>query len=133
LKLPHINLEVLPLMRKPLIAAMLVLATAAALTGCSASSGGSREVTVEMTNYKLTPTGGAIVVKPGAKVTFNLVNKSDTDHEFESDEGKFEEVVVPANKSRKVEWTAPAKAGEYEFECDMAGHNGMEVDVTVKE
>jgi uncharacterized cupredoxin-like copper-binding protein len=97
------------------------------LSGCGSTSG--REVPIEMTNYKLSP--ASVTVKAGEQVTFVLNNRSETEHEFESDEGRFEEVLVPGGKSRSVKWTAPDKAGEYEFECDMAGHDGMSMKVTV--
>ena len=106
----------------------LSLLLALALAGCGTPSG--REISISMTNYKLSP--AAITVAPGEPVTFVLTNESDADHEFESDDGHFEEVLVPAHKNRKVAWTAPNKAGDYEFECDMAGHDGMTMMITVK-
>jgi uncharacterized cupredoxin-like copper-binding protein len=105
----------------------LLILSVALLTGCTASS--AREVPIEMTNYKLSP--ATVTVKAGEKITFALTNKSDNDHEFESESGRFEEVVVPGGKTRKIDWTAPTKAGDYTFECDMAGHEGMEMTITV--
>lgn len=106
---------------------LIAAVAAAALAGCSSPSG--RTVAIEMTNYKLSP--AAVEVKAGEQIQFHLVNKSDIDHEFESDGGKFEEVVVPGGKERTVAWTAPAEPGEYEFECDMAGHEGMAMAIKV--
>jgi uncharacterized cupredoxin-like copper-binding protein len=110
-----------------LTGAALPLIIAGLLTGCARSGG--QEVRIEMTNFKLTP--NLVTVSPGEQVRFVLVNRSDVDHEFESDEGKLEEVVVPPGKERTVTWTAPAKAGDYTFECDMAGHDGMVMTVRV--
>lgn len=107
--------------------ALTLAAVALAAAGCGTASG--REIQIEMTNYKLAP--ATVEVKAGETVQFVLTNKSDTEHEFESDGGKFEEILVPAGKSRKVGWTAPNKAGEYEFECDMAGHDGMTMTIHV--
>lgn len=113
---------------RSLIVGLLAIVTLA-LTACSTASAG-REITIEMTDYKLTP--AQVEVKAGEKITWVLENKSTSDHEFESDEGKLEEVLVPGGKSKRVNWTAPTKAGTYEFECDMAGHDGMVMDVVVK-
>lgn len=107
--------------------ALTLAAVALAAAGCASASG--REIPIEMTNYKLSP--ATVEVKAGETVQFVLDNKSETEHEFESDAGKFEEVLVPAGKSRKVTWSAPNKAGEYEFECDMAGHDGMSMMIHV--
>ena len=96
--------------------------------GCTSTPTG-RSISIEMTNFKLDPT--QVEVKAGETVQLVLNNKSDTEHEFESDAGKFEEILVPAGKSRTVSWTAPNKAGSYEFECDMAGHDGMVMTVQV--
>jgi len=109
--------------------AMTLAALALATAGCGTPSG--REIPIELSNYKLTP--ATVEVKAGETVKFALTNKSELEHEFESDEGKFEEVLVPAGKTRTVAWTAPAKAGEYVFECDMAGHEGMEMTIKVTE
>lgn len=97
--------------------------------GCGTATG--RDIHVEMTNFKLAP--ATLEVKAGETLQFVLDNKSDTEHEFESSAGKFEEILVPAGKTRKVTWTAPNKAGHYEFECDMAGHDGMVMTVKVTE
>lgn len=99
------------------------------LTACSTASAG-REITIEMTDFALNPV--QIEVKAGEQITWVLENKSSTDHEFESDAGKLEEVLVPGGKTKRVNWTAPKKAGTYEFECDMAGHDGMVMEVVVK-
>jgi plastocyanin len=105
------------------------LCAALALTGCATPSG--REIKIEMTEYKLTP--AQVEVKPGEQITWVLENKGTVDHEFESDEGQLAEAVVPPGKTKNVAWKAPTKPGTYTFECDMAGHDGMEMTVTVKE
>lgn len=116
-------------MLKRFLAGSLAALSLAAFAGCGSTAASGREIAVEMTNFKLSP--ATVEVKAGESVTFVLNNKSDLDHEFESDEAKVEEVVVPPGKSRKVDWKAPATPGEYEFECDMAGHEGMVMTVTV--
>lgn len=107
----------------------LLLPLALSLAGCGAASGG-REIPISMTDFKLNP--AKVTVAPGERVTFVLTNESGTEHEYESDAGHFEEVLVPAHKSRKVAWTAPEATGDYEFECDMAGHDGMSMVITVQ-
>lgn len=116
-------------MKKTVITAGLLAILGLTLTACSTASAG-REITIEMTDFKLSP--AQVEVKAGEQITWVLDNKSGSDHEFESDAGKLEEVVVPGGKSKKVNWTAPNKPGTYEFECDMAGHDGMEMEVIVK-
>ncbi|HWI50723.1 MAG TPA: cupredoxin domain-containing protein [Symbiobacteriaceae bacterium] len=108
-------------------AALILVPALFLAAGCASATG--REVNVEMSNFRLAP--AAVEVKAGETVQFVLNNKSDTEHEFESTAGKFDEITVPAGKTRKVAWTAPNKAGQYEFECDMAGHEGMIMTVNV--
>lgn len=116
-------------MKKTALKASLLAILGLALTACSTASSG-REITIEMTDFALNPV--QVEVKAGEKITWVLVNNSGSDHEFESDAGKLEEILVPGGKTKRVNWTAPNKAGSYEFECDMAGHDGMEMDVVVK-
>lgn len=97
------------------------------MAGCQSG----KEIAVEMTNFALTPS--EVEVKAGEKVTFILINRSDLEHEFESDQGKLEEALVSPGRTTRVEWQAPSEAGEYEFECDMAGHDGMVMTIRVVE
>ncbi|MGE5675812.1 MAG: cupredoxin domain-containing protein [Mycobacterium leprae] len=103
-----------------LFSAALLLGTL--LVGCSAATG-TREIQVTASDYKFEPS--VIPVKPGERVKITVTNHGAVDHEFESEEAKIEELVIPAGKSRSVTITAPAKAGEYQFFCDVPGHQAM--------
>jgi uncharacterized cupredoxin-like copper-binding protein len=112
---------------------MLGAACAMALlaAGCGSQSA-SREVTIEATEMKYEPS--VIEAKPGETIKFTVVNKGTVDHEFESDELKFDELIIPPGKSRSVVVTMPSKPGEYSFLCDAPGHKdaGMVGKVVVK-
>ncbi|HLO02535.1 MAG TPA: cupredoxin domain-containing protein, partial [Symbiobacteriaceae bacterium] len=95
-------------MKQNLLALGLVATLGMTLTACSTASTG-RTITIEMTDFKLTP--AQVEVKAGEQITWDLQNKSGNDHEFESDAGKLEEVLVPSGKSKQVNWTAPNKPG----------------------
>lgn len=112
--------------------AVLLAAALAALTGCgrspesgAASAGsGAREIRIvaREDGGKMYFEPAAITVKAGERVVFVVENQGTQDHEFEGEEAGIEEIVVPPGKSRKLEWAAPNKAGEYEFVCDLPGH-----------
>lgn len=106
---------------------------AAALAGCSSSSGSEREVTVIATEMKFEP--ATIQAKPGEKIKFTVANKGTVDHEFESEQVKFDELIIPAGKSRSIVVTMPDKPGEYEFFCDAEGHHaaGMSGKIVVSQ
>lgn len=105
--------------------------SAVLLAGCSggATTGTGRQVHITLSEYRIE--ADATSFKPGEKVQLVLENKGREDHEFESDAGNLDEVKVPAGTTRTVSWTAPAKEGAYSFECDMPGHDGMEIELTV--
>lgn len=115
---------------RTLVFCTAALALTAALTACNAS-GSAREVVIEATEMSYSPK--VIEVKPGEKIKFTVVNKGAVDHEFESEEIKFDELVIPPGKSRSVVVTMPTKAGEYEFFCDAEGHHadGMSGKIVV--
>jgi uncharacterized cupredoxin-like copper-binding protein len=76
-----------------------------------------------------------IKVAPGQEVTFVVKNEGAQDHEFESDEAGIEEVIIPAGRERRVNWTAPSRPGTFPVYCDLPGHReaGMELTVDVGE
>lgn len=110
----------------------VIAVSAAVLAGCSGGAGpaaAGRQVHVTLTEFRIE--ADATSFKPGEKVQLVLENKGREDHEFESDTGNFDEVKVPAGTTRTVSWTAPAAKGVYAFECDMPGHDGMEIEFSV--
>ncbi len=79
-----------------------------------------------------------ITVSAGAEVTFVITNEGSVDHEFESSErgeAGIEEIIIPQGRTRRVNWTAPSKAGTYPVYCDLPGHRaaGMELTLVVVE
>lgn len=119
----------------------LALVAAALVPACGRGAGDvasspAREIRIAMVEQgsKMAFEPARVTVKPGERVRFVIENKGTMDHEFESDEAGIEEVVVPPGKSRTVEWTAPAKAGDYPFVCDMPGHveAGMKGTIAVQ-
>ncbi len=112
--------------------AAVAAVTAALLAGCgqgAVSAAAGRQVHITLTEYRIEADNTSF--KPGEKVQLVLENKGREDHELESDAGHFDEVKVPSGTTRTVTWTAPTKEGVYSFECDMPGHNGMEIELSV--
>jgi len=67
---------------------------------------------------------------PGQKITFDIENQDDVDHNIVSPQGVFSEVVLTGNQRKTIEWTAPSRPGSYKLICTY--HRGMEMIVTVK-
>jgi uncharacterized cupredoxin-like copper-binding protein len=72
-----------------------------------------------------------IKVAPGQEVTFVVKNEGNQEHESESDEADIEEVIIPASRERRVNWTAPSRPAPFPVYCDLPGHReaGMELSV----
>lgn len=103
----------------------------ALVAGCSAS--GVREVKIVATEMQYEP--AVIQAKAGEKIMFTIQNAGTADHEFESEQLKFDELEIPVGKSRSVTVTMPDKPGEYMFFCDKPGHKdaGMTGKVLVSQ
>jgi plastocyanin len=69
-------------------------------------------------------------VTSGQKITFELENADQVDHNMLSAEAGFQEVVLGAGQKKTAEWTAPSKPGTYKIVCTY--HPGMEMAVNVK-
>lgn len=75
-----------------------------------------------------------ISVAAGTEVTFIVENQGTVDHEFESNEpgeAGIEEIIIPAGRTRRVNWTAPSEAGTYPVYCDLPGHRQLGMDLTL--
>jgi uncharacterized cupredoxin-like copper-binding protein len=91
-----------------------------ALVACGGDETAGRTVQIVQTDDACTPE--TITVQAGEKITFELVNQGTKDKEFEGIEGtKFEEVKVPAGKTRRSSWTAPKSPGTAKFKCYLPG------------
>lgn len=103
-----------------------------ALAACT-SVGGGREIPVVAGEQddRMYFEPAVIRVAPGEEVTFVVENVGDADHEFESDEAGIEEVIVPAGRERRVNWTAPSRPGTFPVYCDLPGHREASMELTV--
>jgi plastocyanin len=108
----------------------VALALAALVSACD-DGGGGRELEVVQKDDACTP--ATFDAKPGEKITFELVNQGSKDKEFEGTDGtKLEEVLVPAGKTRKTNWTAPKNPGTAKFKCYLPGGPTTIVTVEVR-
>jgi uncharacterized cupredoxin-like copper-binding protein len=115
-----------------LCAALAILAFAA----CTSVGGGEEiPVVADENGGRMSFEPKVINVAPGQEVTFVVKNEGDQDHEFESDEAGIEEVIIPAGRERRVNWTAPSRPATFPVYCDLPGHReaGMELSVGVGE
>jgi plastocyanin len=85
-------------------------------------------VTIVARNFQFEP--ATLDVTAGQKITFQLENRDQVDHNLVSAEGGFQEVVVAGGQTTAVEWTPPSRVGALKFVCTF--HRGMEMTVNVK-
>jgi plastocyanin len=104
--------------------------TAAATTPADTGNGGNgEEVTfdVEMTDEAYTPND--FTVARGAQVTLNLNNAGTAIHNVRiageddkyntADDAVSDPDLITGGDTGTVKWTAPNKAGEYKYQCDI--------------
>jgi len=104
-----------------LVQGALLLSGSLALLAIACSSGGSgREIEIEITDTDCSPT--SVQLTAGEKVTFVVDNKANGDRELEGIEGtNLEEVLIPAGRTRKVNYTAPKEEGTQKMKCYIPG------------
>ena len=89
----------------------------------NAPATGAREIKVENTEFKFTPSD--VTVKAGEKIKLTITNKGTVDHTWVlmAADGKTEvtRIDVKVAGTASKEFTAPA-AGTYTIVCDIAGH-----------
>jgi DNA-binding beta-propeller fold protein YncE len=103
--------------------------TAPAAAGATGAAGGSsKTVNIVARNFQFEP--ATLDVSAGQKITLQLENKDQVDHNLVSVEGAFQEVVVAGGQTTAVEWTPPTRVGALKFVCTF--HRGMEMTVNVK-
>lgn len=93
-----------------------------------AAAGSPTTFSIVARNLRYEP--ASVDVKPGEKITFELENSDQVDHNMLSAEAGFQEVIIAAGQKKTAEWTAPSKAGAYKIICTY--HPGMEMTVNVK-
>lgn len=106
----------------PLAIAFLLMATLG-FTACGdddAAGGDRRLVRIVQQDDACTPS--RIELKVRDRVSFEVVNQSKADQEIEGEDGtKLEELLVPAGKTRVVNFNAPDKAGTGTIKCYRPG------------
>ncbi len=125
--------------RRTIILIAAVALTAIALSACgggatggtASGSGSPLNVTVTATEFKFDP--ATINAAPGQTINVTLKNTGSVDHTFVFAPANFK-MTVAAGKSDTKSFTAPAAAGTYDFDCDIAGHKeaGMVGKLVVK-
>lgn len=84
-------------------------------------AGGARRL-VQIVQQDAGCTPSRIELKVGERVSFAVVNESKDDQEIEGEDGtKLEELLVPAGKTRVVNFNAPDKAGSGTIKCYRPG------------
>ncbi len=118
-------------MRFPRGVCLAIAFVALALAACGGDEATGRTVQIVQTDDACTPT--SLTVQAGEQITFELVNQGTKDKEFEGIEGtKFEEVKVPAGKTRRSSWTAPKSPGTAKFKCYLPGGSTTIVTAEVR-
>ena len=95
--------------------------TLLALVGaCGGSSGGGREIEIVATDTGCTPASLTAATKE--KLTFKVVNQAKGDREIEGIEGtKLDEVLIPAGRTRSINFKTPSGAGTQKLKCYIPG------------
>jgi DNA-binding beta-propeller fold protein YncE len=100
----------------------------AAARATGAAAGSPNTLSIVARNLRFEP--ASVDVTPGQKVTFELENSDQVDHNMVSADAGFQEVIIAAGQKKTAEWTAPSKSGPYKIICTY--HPGMEMTVNVK-
>jgi len=117
---------------------LLVLAMPAALLGvlaallaaCGGDGGDRRVIQITQTDDACAPL--SVDVRGGEKVRFEIKNDGKKDHEVEGIEGmKLEELLIPAGRSRSLDYTAPKQEGAQKIKCYIPGGSATIIEVKV--
>jgi len=93
----------------------------------TAAPAGAQTFDVTQGNFFFQPK--EFTVKAGQKVTFNIKNNGTATHNMRvagadnqfntADDATSKDPRILAGQTSTLEWTAPAKAGKYDFHCDF--------------
>jgi hypothetical protein len=109
-------------------AAALALPLVAA---CGGDDADRRVIQVTQTDDGCTP--DSIDLASGEKVKFEVANQGGRDKEFEGINGtKLDELLVPAGKTRNVNYTAPKSPGTTQIKCYIPGGATTLIALNVK-
>jgi uncharacterized cupredoxin-like copper-binding protein len=90
------------------------------LIACGSRAANRREIELFQTDDSCAPQ--SVDLTAGEKVTFVVHNNGKKDKELEGIDGtKLEEVLVPAGRTRRVNFTAPGTAGTPKLKCYVPG------------
>lgn len=102
------------------LAALLLVACGGGSSGGNTSGGGSAlSVTVNATEFKFDP--ASITAKAGQTVNLTVKNAGTVQHTWVQKDSNVKLTIDPGKTAAQT-FTAPSKAGTYQFECDVPGH-----------
>lgn len=98
-----------------------VLIVPLVVLACSSGNGAGRtQVAITQTDEACTP--ATVSVAPGEALHLVVRNDGKKDHEIEGTEGtKLEELIVPAGRSRSVNYTMPNTSDTRKLKCYVPG------------
>ena len=127
------NAKVLPHRSRmlPCLTALLVPLLLGLGISCGDGGGGERRViAITQTDDECSP--AAVDVQAGEAVTFRLINAGRKDHEFEGIDGtKIEELLVPAGRTRNVNYTVPSSGAVQKVKCYIPAGPSTVIELNV--
>lgn len=116
-----------------ILAALMLGVVVITACGSPAQAGSSVvQVTIQATDqFRFVP--DVINAKPGQQIQLTLQNTGSLDHSFVLPDLNIN-YQLPAGKTLKETFSAPSKAGTYQFYCNVPGHKeaGMVGNLIVK-
>jgi plastocyanin len=123
--------------RRTIVLLVAISLVAVLLAGCgggaSSGGGGTAPLTVTVTTNEFKYDPAVINATPGQTVNLTVKNIGSVQHTFVLANANVK-ITVDPGKSVTQTFTAPAVAGTFTFECDVAGHKeaGMVGQLIVK-
>lgn len=106
------------------------MAAAPLLAACGGGDSDRRVVRIVQADDACTP--AVIDAKAGEKLRFEVKNEGKKDHEVEGIDGtKLEELLVPAGRTRKINYTVPGEEGVSKIKCYIPGGSSTIIEVRI--
>jgi hypothetical protein len=113
--------------------ALAPLALTAFSVACGGDDDGGDRRTIQIVQTDEACTPASIDLAPREKVRFEVKNDGGKDREVEGIEGtKLEEVLVPAGRTRSLNYTAPNDAGTQKVKCYVPGGDTDIIELKVQ-